>query len=81
MEMGSSCHRTRVDSKPHKMDHISAPAVNFYNCSGSCDRNTCSCRKNGILCSLACGKYKSITCSNVGTDDSTDAPDTWNPSG
>ena len=35
------------------------------NCHGKCDKNTCSCCKNGLLCSLACGQCKAITCSNV----------------
>ena len=33
---------------------------------GNCDKNTCSCRKNGLICTLACGCCKGLTCSNAG---------------
>jgi hypothetical protein len=35
------------------------------NCQGKCEKNSCSCRKNGLLCSLACGQCKGITCTNI----------------
>ena len=38
------------------------------NCHGMCDKNTCSYRKNGLLCILACGHCKGITCTNVGVN-------------
>ena len=58
--------------KPHKMDN-SAALDNLLkiikcNCTGKCDKNTCSCRKHALLCTLACGQCKGITCTNVGED-------------
>ena len=62
--------------KPHTMYQIPTPTsllkIIWCYCSGRCDRNTCSFRKNSILCSPACGMCKGTPCNNVGTDDSTD---------
>lgn len=55
--------------KPIKMQQDAAPASLLKlvkcNCHGKCDKNTCSCRKNGLLCTLACGYCKGITCTNA----------------
>ena len=68
-----------VTLKPHKMDKVAAPAsllrIIRCNCSGMCDKNTCSCRKNGLQCTLACGQCKGITCTNGQTPDSGDTTD------
>lgn len=57
--------------KPVRMDQDAAPPSLLKlikcNCGGKCDRNTCSCRKHGLPCTLACGQCKGITCTNVGT--------------
>lgn len=54
--------------KPCRMDKDAAPKsllkVIKCNCTGQCDRNTCSCRKNGLQCTLACGQCKGIACTN-----------------
>lgn len=34
------------------------------NCGGQCEKRSCTCRKNGLLCTPACGQCKGITCSN-----------------
>ena len=34
------------------------------NCTGKCGNGRCSCRKNGLLCTLACGHCKGTTCTN-----------------
>ena len=56
--------------KPQKMDQAAAPSTLLKiikcNCMGNCDKNTCSCRKNGLNCTLACGNCKGLTCSNAG---------------
>ena len=55
--------------KPVKMRMDPAPASLLKlvkcNCHGKCDKNSCSCYKNGLLCSLACGHCKGITCNNA----------------
>ncbi len=55
--------------KPQRMDQAAAPSSLLKlikcNCSGNCDRNTCSCKKNGLHCTLACGNCKGLTCANV----------------
>ena len=76
IQIKCSCYWAKTILKLHKMDQIPAPAavlrIIWCNCSGKCDRNTCcSCRKNGLLCSLACGKCNGTTCSNIGIDNST----------
>ena len=54
--------------KPVRMSKEAAPASLLKlvkcNCQGKCDKNTCTCRKNGLLCSLACGNCKGNTCTN-----------------
>ncbi len=56
--------------KPHMMDRTAAPPALLKlikcNCSGHCNRNTCSCKKNGLNCTLACGNCKGLTCTNTG---------------
>ena len=34
------------------------------NCGGKCDSKRCTCHKNGLMCTAACGQCKGITCSN-----------------
>ena len=55
--------------KPVKMQRDPAPASLLKlvkcNCQGKCDNNSCSCCKNGLMCSLACGHCKGITCNNA----------------
>ena len=55
--------------KPVKMRMDPAPATLLKlvkcNCHGKCDKNSCSCYKNGLVCSLACGHCKGITCNNA----------------
>ena len=64
--------------KPVRMQRDAAPASLLKlvkcNCHGKCDKNICSCRKNGLLCTLACGQCKGITCTNVG-ENSEEMPD------
>ena len=54
--------------QPVRIEQDAAPPsllkVIRCNCTGKCDRNTCSCRKNGLLCTLACGHCKGNTCAN-----------------
>lgn len=58
--------------KPVSMRRDAAPASLLKlvkcNCHGRCDKNTCSCRKNGLSCTLACGYCKGITCTNAGVN-------------
>ena len=35
------------------------------NCGGKCDRKSCTCLKNGLLCTTACGQGKGVSCLNV----------------
>ena len=35
------------------------------NCSDRCDKRTCTCRKNGLQCTPACGQCKGLTCLNA----------------
>ena len=55
--------------KPHRMNQDAAPTsllqIVCCNCGGKCDKNTCSCRKNGLLCTLACGHCKGTICMNA----------------
>ena len=73
-EWGRFLHKGQhVDNlKPVRMQRDAAPASLLKlvkcNCHGKYDKNTCSCRKNGLLCSLACGRCKGITCSNNGVN-------------
>ena len=63
--------------KPQQMEQGAAPAsllkIIRCNCSGSCGRNTCSCKKNGLHCTLACGQCKGITCTNGQSHDDSDS--------
>ena len=58
--------------KPIRMQKDPAPASLLKlikcNCQGKCEKKTCSCRKNALPCSLACGHCKGITCSNAAED-------------
>ena len=62
--------------KPHKMDKAAAPGsllkIIKCNCTGMCNKNTCSCRKNGLQCTLACGQCKGLNCTNREIHDSSD---------
>ena len=53
---------------PITMTQPSAPehllTIIRFNCTGQCDRKTCTCRKNGQKCTRACGQCKGITCMN-----------------
>ena len=64
--------------KPYRMEQGAAPSsllkVIRCNCTGKCGNGRCSCRKNGLLCTLACGHCKGITCTN-GEVPETTAPD------
>ena len=55
--------------KPLRMEQAPAPTslLNLIkcNCRGQCDRNTCTCRKHGLTCTLACRQCKGISCTNV----------------
>lgn len=63
--------------KPVRMEQVAAPAsllkIIKCNCTGKCDKNTCSCRKNRLLCGLACGHCKGITCTNGECHESCDS--------
>ena len=50
-----------------RMDPVPASLLKLVkcNCHGKCDKNSCSCYKNGLVCSLACGHCKGITCNNA----------------
>ena len=65
--------------QPLRMEQAAAPAsllkIIRCNCTGKCDRNTCSCRKNGLLCTLACGHCKGNTCTNAQRHDASDDVD------
>jgi hypothetical protein len=54
---------------PIRMEKAAAPEslikIIRCNCGGNCKKKTCTCRKNGINCTPACGNCKGITCSNT----------------
>lgn len=54
--------------KPKRMMQAAAPAcllkIIRCNCAGRCNKNTCSCKKNALHCTMACGHCKGITCTN-----------------
>lgn len=54
---------------PIRMTQPAAPEqllkVIRCNCGGQCDKKTCTCRKNGLQCTPACGQCRGITCTNV----------------
>ena len=47
----------------------------YGNCGGKCDRKSCTCLKNGLLCTTACGQCNGVSCLNVQAD-SSDRKDT-----
>ena len=53
---------------PVKMIQSAAPdellKIVLCNCGGNCTNTTCSCRKNGLQCTSACGQCRGITCMN-----------------
>ena len=59
-EWGWSLHKSNR-LKPRRMEQ-SAPAsllkIIRCNCTRKCDKNTCSCRKNGLLCTMAVDNAK-----------------------
>ena len=65
--------------KPTRMTQEAAPKslLNIVkcNCSKACNTNICSCKKNGLKCTLACGKCKGISCLNVLPSDEDDFED------
>ncbi len=44
-------------------------------CTGTCDNLRCSCRKNGIQCSIACKNCKGLTCKNAQQSHECDSED------
>ena len=54
---------------PIRMSQAAAPEtllkVIHCNCTGQCDRKSCTCRKHRLKCAPACGQCKGITCMNV----------------
>ena len=46
------------------------------NCGGRCDKKTCTCRKNGLHCTPACGQCKGIACLNDPQFEACDDDDT-----
>ena len=68
---------------PVKMTQPAAPEkllkIIRCNCSGNCEKKSCTCRKNALQCTPACGQCKGITCSNgapVDNEDDVDDEDT-----
>jgi hypothetical protein len=53
---------------PIRMTQPAAPErllkIMRCNCNGKCDNNRCTCRKNRLHCTTACGQCKGITCMN-----------------
>ena len=64
---------------PIRMDQPAAPEQLLKtikcNCTGRCDTKRCTCRKNGLQCSLACGNCRGKSCTNCQQDNSTDSDD------
>ena len=44
--------------------HDSLLKIIKCNYTGMCNIKTCSCRKNAVKCTLACGQCKGIACAN-----------------
>ena len=69
-EWGWVLRKTRLGTvlKPNRMEQVAAPASLLKmvrcKCTGNCGKNTCSCKKNGLQCTLACGQCKGITCTD-----------------
>ncbi len=78
---GWDLHKTKQGCvlKPHRMDQDAAPAsllkIIRCNCTGKCDKNTCSCKQNGLQCTLACSNCKGTTRMNWQGYDSCDNDD------
>ena len=64
---------------PVKMTQPAAPEkllkIIRCNCSGNCEKKICTCRKNALQCTPACGQCKGITCSNGAPVDNEDDDD------
>lgn len=64
---------------PVKMTQPAAPEkllkIIRCNCSGNCEKKSCTCRKNALECTPACGQCKGITCSNGAPVDNEDDDD------
>ena len=65
-----------------KMSEPAAPAQLMQNircnCGARCDTRSCTCFKNGLQCTPACGQCKGIACQNspqVDREDFDDAAD------
>ena len=70
-DWGWYTHQTKAGSatlRPYQMNQAAAPTsllkIIKCNCTGKCERRNCSCKKNGLYCTLACGQCKGNTCSN-----------------
>ena len=61
-------NKTSTGFKPIAMTKSAAPEALLRiircNCSGKCDTKRCTCRKNGLRCTSACGQCKGLTCEN-----------------
>ena len=59
-QWGQVLSKTRLGTilKPNRMEQAAAPAFQLKmvqcDCTGNCDKNTCSCKNNGLQCTLAC---------------------------
>ena len=66
-EWGWTARKSRLGPvlKPEKMKKAAAPAsllkIIRCACSGNYGRNSCSCKKNALLCTLACSHCKGVT--------------------
>ena len=64
---------------PVRMDQPAAPEQLLKtikcNCTGRCDTKRCTCRKNGLQCTLACGNCRGNSCPNCQQDNSMDSGD------
>ena len=58
---------------PIRMSQPAAPecliSIIRCNCSGKCNKKTCTCCKNGLLCTPASGQFRGITCLNGPSSD------------
>ena len=67
-KLGYDLHKTKQGCvlKPHRMDQDAAPESLFTiircNCTGKCDKNTCSCKRNWFQCTLAYCKCIGTIC-------------------
>jgi len=64
---------------PIRMTRPAAPerliSIIRCNCSGKCNKKTCTCYKNALLCTPACGQCRGITCLNGSPAESQDDDD------